>query len=340
MHLDNNPAVILVVGVNGTGKTTTIAKLAVLLQNNGSGVVLAAGDTFRAAAGAQLETWGNRLGVKVVLGQDGGDPASVAFDAIGSARARGDDVVIVDTAGRLHAKKNLMAELGKIHRVASGDSGGVDEVLLVLDATGGQNGVTQVREFSAVVPLERHRAHQALRTARGGIVIAIERQLGVPIKFVGLGEGIDDLGTFRPGLFRGRPPGAVVNREDLVAAARAAAENADPPYSHFRVGAVVVAADGQTFTGANIENAAYPNSSNCAEATAIHTAVAAPACARSTLWRSPVSTPQMSWGPIPAGVAGRSWPSSAWRRSSWLLVRGPRSANRNSTSFFPLRFTL
>jgi fused signal recognition particle receptor len=201
LHLEGNPAVILVVGVNGTGKTTTIAKLAARLQNHGSGVVLAAGDTFRAAAGAQLETWGDRLGVKVVSGQAGGDPASVAFDAIGSARARGDDVVIVDTAGRLHAKKNLMAELGKIHRVASGDRGRVDEVLLVLDATGGQNGVTQVREFSAAVPISGIVLTKLDGTAKGGIVIAIERQLGVPIKFVGLGEGIDDLVPFDPDSF-------------------------------------------------------------------------------------------------------------------------------------------
>jgi fused signal recognition particle receptor len=201
LHLEGNPAVILVVGVNGTGKTTTIAKLAARLQNHGSGVVLAAGDTFRAAAGAQLETWGDRLGVKVVSGQEGGDPASVAFDAIGSARARGDDIVIVDTAGRLHAKKNLMAELGKIHRVASGDRGRVDEVLLVLDATGGQNGVTQVREFSAAVPISGIVLTKLDGTAKGGIVIAIERQLGVPIKFVGLGEGIDDLVPFDPDSF-------------------------------------------------------------------------------------------------------------------------------------------
>ncbi len=201
LHLEGKPAVILVVGVNGTGKTTTIAKLAARLQNDGSGVVLAAGDTFRAAAGAQLETWGDRLGVKVVSGQEGGDPASVAFDAIGSARARGDDVVIVDTAGRLHAKKNLMAELGKIHRVASGDRGRVDEVLLVLDATGGQNGVAQVREFSAAVPLTGIVLTKLDGTAKGGIVIAIERQLGVPIKFVGLGEGIDDLVPFDPDSF-------------------------------------------------------------------------------------------------------------------------------------------
>jgi fused signal recognition particle receptor len=201
LHLEGDPAVILVVGVNGTGKTTTIAKLAARLQRDGHEVVLAAGDTFRAAAGAQLDTWGDRLGVKVVSGQEGGDPASVAFDAVESARARGDDVVIVDTAGRLHAKKNLMAELGKIHRVASGDRGGVDEVLLVLDATGGQNGVIQVREFSAAVPISGIVLTKLDGTAKGGIVIAIERQLGVPIKFVGLGEGIDDLVPFDPDSF-------------------------------------------------------------------------------------------------------------------------------------------
>ena len=201
LDLDGAPAVILVVGVNGTGKTTTIAKLASRLKDQGRGVVLAAGDTFRAAAGAQLETWGDRLGVQVVSGQEGGDPASVAFDAIGSARAKGTDVVIVDTAGRLHAKKNLMAELGKIHRVAAGDRGRVDEVLLVLDATGGQNGVTQVREFAAAVPISGIVLTKLDGTAKGGIVIAVERQLGVPVKFLGLGEGIDDLVPFDPDAF-------------------------------------------------------------------------------------------------------------------------------------------
>jgi fused signal recognition particle receptor len=201
LHLDGTPSVVLVVGVNGTGKTTTIAKLAARLVGSGKSVVLAAGDTFRAAAGAQLQTWGERLGVPVVSGQDGGDPAAVAFDAIGSARAKETDVVIVDTAGRLHAKKNLMAELGKIHRVASGDRANVDEVLLVLDATGGQNGVTQVREFSSAVPLSGVVLTKLDGTAKGGIVIAIERQLGVPIKFVGLGEGIDDLVPFDPDVF-------------------------------------------------------------------------------------------------------------------------------------------
>lgn len=201
LHLEGSPAVIVVVGVNGTGKTTTIAKLASRLAASGKSVVLAAADTFRAAAGAQLQAWGERLGVTVVSGQEGGDPAAVAFDAIGSARAKGADVVIVDTAGRLHAKKNLMAELGKIHRVASGDRGEVDEVLLVLDATGGQNGVTQVREFSTAVPLSGVVLTKLDGTAKGGIVIAVERQLGVPVKFVGLGEGIDDLVPFDPDVY-------------------------------------------------------------------------------------------------------------------------------------------
>ncbi|HVR77846.1 MAG TPA: signal recognition particle-docking protein FtsY [Acidimicrobiia bacterium] len=198
LHLVGSPAVILVVGVNGTGKTTSIAKLAALLGRNHKSVLLAAGDTFRAGAAAQLETWGDRLGVPVVSGQEGGDPASVAFDAVESGRARGADVVIVDTAGRLHGKKNLMAELGKIHRVASGGRGAVDEVLLVLDATAGQNGVIQVREFTAAVPVSGIVLTKLDGTAKGGIVIAVERQLGVPIKFVGLGEGIDDLVPFDP----------------------------------------------------------------------------------------------------------------------------------------------
>jgi fused signal recognition particle receptor len=201
MHLEGSPAVILVVGVNGTGKTTTIAKLAERLKGEHKSVILAAGDTFRAGAAAQLETWGDRLGLVVVSGESGGDPASVAFDAIGAARARGTDVVIVDTAGRLHGKKNLMSELGKIHKVAAGDRGQVDEVLLVLDATSGQNGVTQVREFTAAVPVTGIVLTKLDGTAKGGIVIAVERELGVPVKFVGLGEGIDDLVPFDPDEF-------------------------------------------------------------------------------------------------------------------------------------------
>jgi fused signal recognition particle receptor len=164
-------------------------------------VILAAADTFRAAAGAQLQTWGNRLGVGVVGGEEGGDPASVAFDAISSARARGVDVVIIDTAGRLHAKKNLMAEMSKIHRVAAGTRGEVDEVLLVLDATAGQNGIAQVREFSEAVPVSGIVLTKLDGTAKGGIVIAIERQLRVPVKLVGVGEGIDDLVRFDPDRF-------------------------------------------------------------------------------------------------------------------------------------------
>jgi len=197
--LAGSPAVILVVGVNGTGKTTTIAKLAKRLTDLGRTVTLGAADTFRAAAGEQLERWGERLGVQVVRGEDGGDAASVGYDAITSARAKRVDVVIIDTAGRLHAKKNLMAELEKIYRVAGGDQ--VDEVLLVLDATGGQNGLAQVREFSEAVPLSGIVLTKLDGTARGGIIIAVERSLGVPVKFVGVGEGLDDLLTFDPDSF-------------------------------------------------------------------------------------------------------------------------------------------
>lgn len=196
LNLTGSPASVVVVGVNGTGKTTTIAKLTRRLQGEGKTVTLAAADTFRAGAGEQLQTWGDRLGVQVVRGQEGGDPASVAYDTLDSARAKGIDVVIIDTAGRLHARKNLMAELKKIHRVAGGDE--VSEVLLVLDATAGQNGLTQVREFSNSVPISGIVLTKLDSTARGGIVIAVERTLGVPVKFVGVGEGLDDLMVFDP----------------------------------------------------------------------------------------------------------------------------------------------
>ncbi|MGD2059471.1 MAG: signal recognition particle-docking protein FtsY [Acidimicrobiia bacterium] len=199
LHLRGSPAVVLVVGVNGTGKTTTIAKLAHRLQEAGKTVTLGAGDTFRAAAAEQLQTWGERLGVQVVRGQEGGDPASVAYDTIDSARAKGVDVVIIDTAGRLHGKKNLMAELQKIHRVCGGED--VDEVLLVLDATAGQNGLAQVSEFSRAVPITGTVLTKLDGTARGGIVIAVERSLGVPVKLVGVGEGVDDLAPFDPDSF-------------------------------------------------------------------------------------------------------------------------------------------
>lgn len=199
LALKDPPAVVLVVGVNGTGKTTTIAKLAKRFRDEGKTVTLGAADTFRAAAGEQLQTWGERLGVQVVRGQEGGDPASVAYDTIDSARARGIDVVIIDTAGRLHAKSNLMSELEKIHRVAGGDQ--ISEVLLVLDATGGQNGLAQVREFSTAVPVSGIVLTKLDGTARGGIVIAVERTLGVPVKFIGVGEGLDDLQAFEPDRF-------------------------------------------------------------------------------------------------------------------------------------------
>ncbi len=196
----SRPSVWLVVGVNGTGKTTTVAKLAKRLKDDNKTVILGAADTYRAAAGEQLQTWGDRVGVEVVGGQTGGDPASVAFDTLTSARAKGTDVVIIDTAGRLHGNKNLMAELAKIHRVAAGE-GAVDEVLLVLDATAGQNGLAQVREFAETVPVTGIILTKLDSTARGGIIIAVEKDLGVPVKLIGVGEGLDDLEVFDPDSF-------------------------------------------------------------------------------------------------------------------------------------------
>lgn len=200
IDLSGRPAVILVVGVNGSGKTTSIAKLAHMLTREGRSVILGAADTFRAAAGEQLETWASRVGVAVVKGQQGGDPASVAFDTIASAKARGSDVVIIDTAGRLHGKKNLMAELAKVHRVAGGEAP-IGEVLLVLDATSGQNGLAQVEQFAEAVPLTGIVLAKLDGTARGGIVVAVENRLGVPVKLVGVGEGLDDLEPFQPDSF-------------------------------------------------------------------------------------------------------------------------------------------
>ena len=200
LHLDGSPATVLVVGVNGTGKTTTIAKLAKRLGDQGKTVILAAADTFRAAAGEQLETWADRVGVPVVTGQQGGDPAAVAHDAVASARARGADVVLIDSAGRPHARKDLMAELAKIHRVAGGESG-VDEVLLVIDATSGQNVVSQVRVFAEAVPVSGLVLTKLDGTARGGIVVAVEQELDVPVKLIGVGEGLDDLVPFEPDRF-------------------------------------------------------------------------------------------------------------------------------------------
>lgn len=201
IHRSNDPAVVMVVGVNGVGKTTTIAKLAARLREEGAESLLGAADTFRAAADTQLRTWADRVGVDVVAAEPGADPASVAFDAYQAAKSRGKDVVIIDTAGRLHSKSNLMAELKKINRVVEGAAGSVDEVLLVLDATTGQNGVAQTEVFTDAVGVTGIVLTKMDGTAKGGIVVAVERELGVPVKFIGVGEGIDDLVRFDPAEF-------------------------------------------------------------------------------------------------------------------------------------------
>jgi len=192
---DNRPAVVLVVGVNGTGKTTTVGKLARMLVADDRDVVLGAADTFRAAATDQLTTWGDRVGVPTVRGPQGGDPASVAFDAVRAGIEQEADVVLVDTAGRLQTKVGLMDELGKVKRVVE-KHGPVDEVLLVLDATTGQNGMAQARVFGEVVDVSGIVLTKLDGTAKGGIVVAVQRELGVPVKLVGLGEGPDDLAPF------------------------------------------------------------------------------------------------------------------------------------------------
>ena len=193
-HADR-PAVILVVGVNGTGKTTTCGKLARVLVADGRSVVLGAADTFRAAAADQLETWGSRVGAEVVRGPEGGDPASVAFDAVARGKAVNADTVLIDTAGRLHTKTGLMDELGKVKRVVE-KHGPVDETLLVLDATTGQNGVVQARMFTELVEVTGIVLTKLDGTAKGGIVVAVQRELGIPVKLIGLGEGADDLAPF------------------------------------------------------------------------------------------------------------------------------------------------
>jgi fused signal recognition particle receptor len=192
---DGQPAVVLVVGVNGTGKTTTTGKLARVLVADGRTVVLGAADTFRAAAADQLQTWGERVGATVVRGPEGGDPASVAFDAVKVGTDSEADTVLIDTAGRLHTKTGLMDELGKVKRVIEKQAP-VDEVLLVLDATTGQNGLTQARVFAEVVDITGIVLTKLDGTAKGGIVVAVQRELGVPVKLVGLGEGPDDLAPF------------------------------------------------------------------------------------------------------------------------------------------------
>ncbi|MEW2545632.1 signal recognition particle-docking protein FtsY [Streptomyces sp. NPDC047002] len=196
----DTPAVVMVVGVNGTGKTTTTGKLARVLVADGRSVVLGAADTFRAAAADQLQTWGERVGARTVRGPEGGDPASVAFDAVKEGIAEGADVVLIDTAGRLHTKTGLMDELGKVKRVVE-KHGPLDEVLLVLDATTGQNGLVQARVFAEVVDITGIVLTKLDGTAKGGIVVAVQRELGVPVKLVGLGEGADDLAPFEPAAF-------------------------------------------------------------------------------------------------------------------------------------------
>ena len=198
-HADH-PSVLLVVGVNGTGKTTTVGKLARVLVADGRRVVLGAADTFRAAAADQLQTWASRVGAEVVRGAEGADPASVAFDAVDKGVAAGADVVVIDTAGRLHTKTGLMDELGKVKRVVTRRAA-VDEVLLVLDATIGQNGLAQARVFAEVVDITGAVLTKLDGTAKGGIVFRVQQELGVPVKVVGLGEGPDDLAPFEPAAF-------------------------------------------------------------------------------------------------------------------------------------------
>jgi fused signal recognition particle receptor len=194
------PAVLLIVGVNGTGKTTTVGKLARVLVADGRRVVLGAADTFRAAAAAQLQTWAAKVGADVVCGEEGADPASVAFDAVDKGIAIGADVVVIDTAGRLHTKVGLMDELDKVKRVVTRRAA-VDEVLLVLDATIGQNGLAQARVFADVVDITGTVLTKLDGTAKGGIVFRVQQELGVPVKLVGLGEGPDDLAPFEPAAF-------------------------------------------------------------------------------------------------------------------------------------------
>lgn len=198
LNLSGTPSVVVVVGVNGTGKTTSIAKLANALVADGRTVVLGAGDTYRAAADHQLQEWGTRVGVDVITGEVGSDPASVAFAAVDHAKSNDVDVVIVDTAGRLHSQTNLMDELTKITRIVAREAGSVSEVLLVLDGTTGQNGITQARAFAEAVGVTGIVLTKLDGSAKGGIAIAVERELDIPIKYIGVGEGMDDLMPFVP----------------------------------------------------------------------------------------------------------------------------------------------
>ena len=198
---DGSPNVWLFVGVNGVGKTTTIGKVAHQQRADGRSVLLAAGDTFRAAAAEQLGTWAERAGAELVRGNEGGDPGAVVFDAVERATARGVDLVLADTAGRLHTKTNLMEELRKVRRVAEKGAGRVTEVLLVIDATTGQNGLAQAREFGDASQVTGVVLTKLDGSAKGGIVFAVETELGLPVKLVGVGETIDDLVPFDPDEF-------------------------------------------------------------------------------------------------------------------------------------------
>lgn len=197
LSLRTKPSVILVIGVNGVGKTTTIGKLAALLKNQGHTVLLSAADTFRAAAIDQLQVWGQRSGCDVIAHQEGSDPAAVIYDGVAAAKARGVDVLICDTAGRLHNKKNLMDELAKINRVIDREAAdSKKETFLVLDATTGQNGVNQAKQFMEVTDLTGIVLTKLDGTAKGGVVVAIKDQLGLPVRYIGVGEQIDDLQPF------------------------------------------------------------------------------------------------------------------------------------------------
>ena len=202
LELSTTPSIVLFIGVNGVGKTTSIGKLAAQLKAEGKKVLLCAGDTFRAAAADQLEIWANRAGVDIIRQHEGADPGSVLFDALQAAKARGVDVVLCDTAGRLHNKQNLMNELAKLRKIIARECpDSVCETLLVLDATTGQNGLIQARTFKETAGLTGIVLTKLDGTAKGGIVIAIAQELGVPVKFVGVGEGIDDLKPFDPAEF-------------------------------------------------------------------------------------------------------------------------------------------
>ncbi len=199
LNLSTKPSVILVIGVNGVGKTTSIAKMANILKQDGKRVVLAAADTFRAGAIEQLEIWAERVGVDIVRHQEGSDPAAVVYDAITAVKARGADVLICDTAGRLHNKSNLMAELAKISRIIDRElPDSAKEVLLVLDGTTGQNAVSQAREFKNVADVSGIILTKLDGTAKGGIVVAVKSELGIPVKLIGVGEGMDDMQQFEP----------------------------------------------------------------------------------------------------------------------------------------------